>query len=76
MQGLLQARYYNISEESSGKYLVLTQSQAKSSRIKLPEAHGVGKSLDPNIQPEKQVVKPIAVTNAKEVSQIKPRLGQ
>ena len=73
MQTLLQARYYNIGEGNSGKYLVHTQSQAKSSGIKLPGVHGIGKSLDPNIQPEKQVAKSIAVTKAKEVSQIKPR---
>ena len=76
MQGLLQARYYNICEDSSGKYFVQTWSQAKSSGIKLPQVYGVGKSLDPNIQPEKQVVKPIEVTKAKEVSQIKARIGQ
>ena len=35
------------------KYLVQTQSQAKSSGIKLAEVHGIGKGLDPNIQPEK-----------------------
>ena len=34
------------------------------------------KGLDPNIQPEKQVIKSIAVTKVKEVPQIKPRLGQ
>ena len=48
----------------------------KSSGIKLPEVHGMGKGLDLNIQPEKQVMKPIAVIKAKEVSQIKPWLGQ
>ena len=56
MQGLLQARYYNIGDEGSGKYLVQTQSQAKSSGVKLPEVHAIGKGLDPNIQPENQVV--------------------
>ena len=30
------------------------QSQAKSSGIKLPKVHGVGKNLDPNPRPEKQ----------------------
>ena len=34
-------------------------SQTKSSRIKLPEAHGVRKNLDTNIQPEKKITKPI-----------------
>ena len=76
MQTLLHARYYNIGEESSGKYLVQTWSQVKSSGIKLPEVHGIGKSLNLNIQPEKQVIKPIEVTKAKEVWQIKQRLGQ
>ena len=48
----------------------------KSSGIKLPEVHGVSRGLDPNIQSEKQVIKPTVVTKAKEVPQIKPRLGQ
>ena len=52
------------------------RSKAKSSGIKLPEIHGVEKGLDLNILPEKQVMKPIAVTKAKEASQIKPRLAQ
>ena len=56
-------------------YLVQTQFQVKSSGIKLPEVHGITKSLDPNVQPEKQVIKPM-ITKVKEVSQRKPRLGQ
>ena len=36
MQNLLHARYYNINQNSSERYLVQTQSQAKSSGIKLP----------------------------------------
>ena len=48
----------------------------KSSGIKLPEVHGVGKGLDPNLQPEKQVLKPLVITKVKEASQIKPKLGQ
>ena len=35
---------YNIE-----KYLIQTRSQSRSSGIKLPEVHGVGKNLDPNI---------------------------
>ena len=35
MQGLLQARYCNIDEESSEKYLIQTQPQAKTSGIKI-----------------------------------------
>ena len=76
MQGLLHARYYNVCEGNSRQYLVQTWSQAKSTGIKLPKVHDIGKGLNPNIQPEKQAVKPIAVTNLKEVSQAKPRLGQ
>ena len=44
----------------------------KSSGIKLPEVHGIDKSLDPNKQPEKQVIKPI-FSKSKEDSQRKPR---
>ena len=40
-------------------YLVQTRSQAISSGIKLPEVHGMGKNLDPNIKPEKQDTNPI-----------------
>ena len=36
IQSLLQARYYNIGEGITGKYLVQTWSQAKASGIKLP----------------------------------------
>ena len=50
-------KYYNIGK--SERYLVQMQSQTKSSGIKLPEVHGVSKSLDPNIQPEKQNIKPL-----------------
>ena len=49
------------------------QSQTKSSRIKLPEVHGVSKNLDPNIQPEKQPIRPL---KGNEISQEKSRIGQ
>ena len=39
---------------SNDKYLIQIHSQAKSSGIKLLEAHGVEKSLNPNLRPEKQ----------------------
>ena len=45
---VLYDNYYNV------KYLIQTKSQAKSSGIKLPEVHGMGKNLDPNLKPEKQ----------------------
>ena len=53
------------------KYLVQTQSQAESNGIKLPDVHGIGKGVDPNIQPEKQVIKPMVDTKMKEISQTK-----
>ena len=46
---ILDDNYYNIE-----KYLIQTRSQARSSGIKLPEVHGMGKNLDPNLKPEKQ----------------------
>ena len=58
------------------KYLVQTGSKAKSSGISLPEVHSTGKEIDPNILPEKQVIKPMGTSEVKGTSQIKPRLGQ
>ena len=40
-------------------YLVQTGSQARSCGNKLPEVHGMGKNLDPNIKLEKQHANPI-----------------
>ena len=70
MYSILQEKYYNIG--NSKKYLVQTWSRIKSSGINLPEVHGGSKSLDPNIQTEKKVTKPLV----KEISQVKPRIGQ
>ena len=50
MQGILQDRYYNTN--SLEKYLVQTRSQVKSNGIILPEVYGIGKSLDPSVQPK------------------------
>ena len=50
----LHEKYYNTEN-----YLVQTRSQAGLNGIKLPEAHGMGKNLDPNIKPEKQHANPI-----------------
>ena len=47
-------KYYNKEN-----YLVQTQSQTRFSGIKLPEVHGMGENLDPNIKPEKQHANPI-----------------
>ena len=48
MYSILQEKYYNIG--NSARYLVQTESQAKSSGIKLTEVHGISKSLNPNVQ--------------------------
>ena len=50
---ILNDNYYNID-----KYLIQTRSQARSSGIKLPEVHGMGKNVDPNIKPGKQHANP------------------
>ena len=72
----MHSRYYNIGERKEGKYIVLTRLKAKSSCITLLEIHCVDKGIDPNIRPEKQVIKPIITSEANCVSQIKPTLGQ
>ena len=54
MYQVLYENYYNTEN-----YLVQTRSEARSRGIKLPEVHGVGKNLDPNIKPEKQHANPI-----------------
>ena len=46
MQSILQVIYYNLGKGNSVKYLVQTRSQVKSSGVKLPEVHGIGKGLE------------------------------
>ena len=70
MHNILHEKYYNIG--TSQKYLVKMWSQTRPSGIKLPEVHGVSKTLDPNIQPEKQNIRPL---NFNRISQEKPRMG-
>ena len=62
---VLHKNYYNTEN-----YLVQTNFQARSSGIKLPEVHGAGKNLDPNIKPENQHAKPIKGNTEK------PHIGQ
>ena len=57
MYKILENNLNNFDKNNSlnnSKYLVQTHSQAKTSGIKLPEVHGVEKSLNPNLRPEKQ----------------------
>ena len=65
MHQVLHEHYYNTEN-----YLVQTRSQASSSGIKLPEVHGMGKNLHPNIKAEKQHANPI------KGSIEKPHIGQ
>ena len=60
MYEILENNFNNINDNNfgNGKYLIQTHSQAKTSGIKLLEVHGVGKSLDPNLRPEKQHIFP------------------
>ena len=78
MRNVLHDRYYNIrSVQMEDKYLVQTRSQSKSSGIKLPEVHKVDKGINPHVQPEKQILKPIIVSpEVKTLTWKKPRLGQ
>ena len=48
MHKVLQENYYKIDS-----YLVQTRPQGRSSGIKVPDVHGMGKNLDPNIKLEK-----------------------
>ena len=61
---------FNTYKVLHKKYYNTTRSQARSSGIKLPEVHGMGKNLDPNIKPETQHANPI--TGSVE----KPHIGQ
>ena len=57
MYKILENDLNNFDKNNSfndSKYLVQMQSQAKTSGTKLPEVHGVEKSLNPNLRPEKQ----------------------
>ena len=66
MQNILYDIYYKIGKrEEEGKYLVQTRFQSKSSSIALPAVHGVDKGINPSMQPEKQVIKPIVVATEK-----------
>ena len=71
MHNLLHEKFYNTGK--SEKYLVQLQSQTKSSGIKLLAVYGVSKNLDPNLQTEKQIIRPL---KHNEILHEKPRMGQ
>ena len=74
--------FYHIDNEviipRNDKYLVRTQSQVRSSGIRLPEIHGAKKELDPHVQPGKQKSFPIQTVNKGMPTHPipKPRIGQ
>ena len=55
MRDVLQEKYYNFSNVTEDdKYLVQTRSQAKPSGVKVPQVHGIEKSLVLHVKPERQ----------------------
>ena len=54
MYQVLENKFYLENNSCNDRYLIQTRSQATSDGIKLPEVHGVRKSLNPNLRPEKQ----------------------
>ena len=67
LKAILKDWYYNIGNES--RYLGQMCSQAKDSGIRLPEVHSVDKGINPNIKPERQILKSQNSAN-------KPKVGQ
>ena len=67
---MIQILENSLENFCNDKYLIQTHSQAKSSGIKLPEVHGVEKSLNPNLRPEKQHTFP------KQGNLERPQIGQ
>ena len=56
MHDVLHEKYYNLG--MTDRYLVQMQLQTKSNQIKLPEVHGVKKTMDTNTLPEKWKIAP------------------
>ena len=75
MRDILQEKYYNFNDTKVGdKYLVQTRSQAQASGVKVPEVHGIEKSLDPHVKPERW--KSVNPPMDKRPPIPKPRIGQ
>ena len=73
MYKILEDNLNNFNKNDSfgdSKYLVQMHSQAKTSGTKLLKVHGVEKSLNPNLRPEKQYVIP------KQGKSERPQIGQ
>ena len=83
MQDVLHARYYDIHKNEQKRYLIQMSSQAKTSGTILPKVCGVGKRVDPNVKPEKQIIETLVTqvqshvsTESKDQYHIKPSIGQ
>ena len=59
MKEVLHSGYYNKHESEQMRYLIQTRPQEKTSGTILSEVHGVDIGGDPNIKPEKQIIKPL-----------------
>ena len=73
MYKILESNLNNFDKNNrfnNSKYLVQMHSQAKTSGTKLPEVHGVEKSLNPNLRPEEQHAIP------KQGKSERPQMGQ
>ena len=82
MQEVLCANYYNIHKNEQKRFIIQTRSQVRASGTILLKVHGVDKGVDPNVQSEKQIIRPVvtpqshASTQSKDQFYVKPRLGQ
>ena len=55
LRRVLHENYYKLNNTTgTDKYLVQTRSQTKSRRVKVPEVHGIEKTLVPHVKPERQ----------------------
>ena len=70
MYKALYETYYKI--EPQDRYLVQTRSQTKATGITLPEVHGMKKTLDTRMLPEKQKTQ----IQAEQLVKIRPKLGR
>ena len=71
---VLQENYYNLGNMSEDKYLVQMRSQAKSSIVKVPEVHGIEKSLVLHVKQGR--LKSVKLPTDKRPPIPKPRIGQ
>ena len=84
---LIWKKYYLLDittyTKTKKRYLIQTRSQTKINGTILPKVHGIDKGVNPNVRPEKQIIKPVVTpvqshvpTKSKDKYHVKPRLGQ